>query len=1176
MAIKVGGTTVIDDSRNVDNIGTIKGLTYPSADGTAGQFLKTDGAGNLAFQTVQTDPTLATLTKSFASGESASLSLSTAISTAPVVSVIKEVPQTGVSSKGTWDVAADGANYERHDTAYDTTLTPGDIGYNTDLTYNASEEFYSNITNEHGVRFNNDGTVMYIVDSTSINLREYSLSTAYDPSTATLTNSIDNTLGTTGVHGLHFKPDGTKLYFISASTASVYQYNLSPAWNVAGTHQQTPDATEVLGNSPNTPYELYFKPDGTKLYIMAYGNNAIYEYALSTAWDVTTATYTTSFSHSSQATTIFTFTFSEDGGKMFLASDVTTDVLYEYTLSTPWDVSTASYTNNTFSFGSGETSGLLFEQGGSVLYRVDRQTHRIKVYDVATTPALVLGSGSFASGDVGKTIEGNGGKVVLTAADGSYSEVTAFTDSSTIASGDWGMFGTVVNATDGLELSNIIVDAWDISTATYTGDELNVVPEDRYSTGIFFKPDGSQMITVGQYTDRVYSYDLSTPWDITSATYGGIVTSSFNPGSIGGDLEDIFFKPDGTVMYISERATDKVYQYNLSTAWDITTATSDTDFTTSGQDGTIRDMFISSDGLNFYFVGDSSDSVYQYTLGTAWDISTASFVRNFSISAKETTPFGLDFKSDGTRMFVTGYSSDSVHQYDLSTAWDISTASFTQSFSLATSGHLNPTTVQFKDDGTAFYVIWDGGGEKIVKYDVGGISGPFSTYQISVTNAGGQIDSEFWTDINTMTADQDVGDGAVYYAVSTDGRTTWSVIKDGEGVRPIVRNNAGTWEYNSNTGNTDAWDASVATYTNNFFSVNTQESSPQGLDFKPDGTKMYICGEGGDGIDEYDLSTAWDVTSATHNQFFSTHLQDTQPHALRFKPDGTKMYIAGEVGGDIIEYTLSTAWDISSASYTQNFVISPQPNRPHGLYFRSDGLKMYVADDSVNEVQEYTLSTAWDISTATYVNKISTNSQDTSTQALFFKSDGTKMYVVGRTSDNVYEYALSTAWDVTSATYTDSFSVGSQMTSPSGIYIKADGATMFMTGPGSSTVFEYSIGTNAYTTSTTWVSATTNAEIEALQEALDVENNRMDKTQLDAVTDPNHYTLGNTLDLMIGLYQGTASANVPSSDGVAINYDAEVLNQGAVLGTDYDFDMPDSTTLRVTSNAAQNLKIRVV
>jgi hypothetical protein len=68
--------------------------------------------------------------------------------------------------------------------------------------------------------------------------------------------------------------------------------------------------------------------------------------------------------------------------------------------------------------------------------------------------------------------------------------------------------------------------------------------------------------------------------------------------------------------------------------------------------------------------------------------------------------------------------------------------------------------------------------------------------------------------------------------------------------------------------------------------------------------------------------------------------------------------------------------------------------------------------------------------------------------------------------------------------------------------------------------------------------------------------NQMDKTQLDAVTDPNHIALGDDLDLSI-IFNMTSGTTVPSSDGVAINYDANVLNKGAVLGTDYDFDAPD-------------------
>ena len=49
-----------------------------------------------------------------------------------------------------------------------------------------------------------------------------------------------------------------------------------------------------------------------------------------------------------------------------------------------------------------------------------------------------------------------------------------------------------------------------------------------------------------------------------------------------------------------------------------------------------------------------------------------------------------------------------------------------------------------------------------------------------------------------MTADEAAGSGAIYYCVSTDDRTTWKVAKGTYGERSIVRNNSGTWQYNSN------------------------------------------------------------------------------------------------------------------------------------------------------------------------------------------------------------------------------------------------------------------------------------------------------------------------------------------------------------------------------------------
>jgi hypothetical protein len=47
-----------------------------------------------------------------------------------------------------------------------------------------------------------------------------------------------------------------------------------------------------------------------------------------------------------------------------------------------------------------------------------------------------------------------------------------------------------------------------------------------------------------------------------------------------------------------------------------------------------------------------------------------------SVSSQDTSPYGLAFSSDGTKMYVTGNTNDTVYQYSLSTAWDVSTASF--------------------------------------------------------------------------------------------------------------------------------------------------------------------------------------------------------------------------------------------------------------------------------------------------------------------------------------------------------------------------------------------------------------------------------------------------------------------------------------------------------------------
>ena len=97
--------------------------------------------------------------------------------------------------------------------------------------------------------------------------------------------------------------------------------------------------------------------------------------------------------------------------------------------------------------------------------------------------------------------------------------------------------------------------------------------------------------------------------------------------------------------------------------------------------------------------------------------------------------------------------------------------------------------------------------------------------------------------------------------------------------------------------------------------------------------------------------------------------------------------------------------DLAAFSYaSKSFSVGTQETFPTGLAFSTDGTKMYVVGQTNRTVYQYTLTTAWDVSTASYVKGLSVSTQDSIPTGLAFSLDGTKMYVVGQGNDTVYQY----------------------------------------------------------------------------------------------------------------------------------------------------------------------------
>ena len=264
----------------------------------------------------------------------------------------------------------------------------------------------------------------------------------------------------------------------------------------------------------------------------------------------------------------------------------------------------------------------------------------------------------------------------------------------------------------------------------------------------------------------------------------------------------------------------------------------------------------------------------------------------------------------------------------------------------------------------------------------------------------------------------------------------------------------------------NTWDISTAVYSQNY-SIGYSEGLPEDIFFSPDGIYMYVIGDSNNRVYRYTLTTAWDISTVSGSNYFSVGPRQTEPKGLFFKTDGTKMYVIGTVSPrNVDEYNLSTAWDVTTASFNQDFSTSSQDTQPKSLSFKSDGTKMYIAGTSGQDINEYNLSTAWNISTASFNQNFSVGSASSFATGLFFKPDGTKMYVTSDSNNDVDEYNLSTAWNISTASFNQHFSVSTQETAPNGLFFKPDGTNMYVIGDHGDDVNQYTIGSSSTATIT--------------------------------------------------------------------------------------------------------------
>jgi len=268
-----------------------------------------------------------------------------------------------------------------------------------------------------------------------------------------------------------------------------------------------------------------------------------------------------------------------------------------------------------------------------------------------------------------------------------------------------------------------------------------------------------------------------------------------------------------------------------------------------------------------------------------------------------------------------------------------------------------------------------------------------------------------------------------------------------------------------------------ASYDDIQFDVSSQVSGLVGFIFKPDGTKFYVLSSANpDTVYQYSCSTAFDLSTASYDsKSFDLSTQSSNVFGIAFKSDGTKMYIAGTSNDVVYQYTLSTAWDVSTASYDSvSFSVASEDGFPTGIRFKTDGTKMFVSGAITDSVYQYSLSTAWDISTASYDSESVSVSGSANLGGFTFNSDGTKLFMGGDTYSVVLQYDLSTAFDLSTAVDSGQTLTTTSSSANYGFDVRSDDKKLFIGSSTTTSVRQYSFGEGSTTSTSATVTGLTN------------------------------------------------------------------------------------------------------
>jgi len=203
------------------------------------------------------------------------------------------------------------------------------------------------------------------------------------------------------------------------------------------------------------------------------------------------------------------------------------------------------------------------------------------------------------------------------------------------------------------------------------------------------------------------------------------------------------------------------------------------------------------------------------------------------------------------------------------------------------------------------------------------------------------------------------------------------------------------------------------------YELDLNESNAQDIFWLPDGSMFWTIGATNDNIKEWTPTTNYRIEGATNTGTFSVSTYEVVPTGLWWHPDGDFFFICGLAGDNITRYDVSTTWDVTTATYVEES--SAFNNGPYGLEFEPDGLGVWCAVDfsSFWRLRRYALSTAWDVTTLSTSGTSELQTEPIKPSNFGWNTDATQLWIGSENDGMLYTYDMD-AYELSTAVETAS------------------------------------------------------------------------------------------------------------------------------------------------------------